>query len=65
MLQRLVALQRLDDCWNLDALLLEVMFEAQGVRLIVWASVLAITLLEGKMAGDKETREIVVEKAKA
>lgn len=31
----------------------------------VWATVLAIYFLEGKMAGDKEAWDMVVEKARA
>lgn len=69
-LQRIIALQTFEGYWNLDAPLLEVVglpaqHEApQGVDSKVWATVLAISFLEGKMAGDKEAWEMVVEKAR-
>ena len=69
-LQKIVALQTFEGYWNLDAPLLEVVglpvqHEApQGVDPKVWATVLAISFLEGKMAGDQEAWEMVVEKAR-
>ena len=69
-LQKIIALQTFEGYWNLDAPLLEAVglsaqhMAPQGVDLKVWAVVLAITFLEGKMAGDKEIWEMLVEKAK-
>ena len=36
----------------------------EGGESKVWAAMLAITFLEGKLAGDKEAWEMVVEKAR-
>ena len=69
-LQKLIALQTFEGCWNMDARLLEVVgFSAQhkapqDTDSKVWATVLAITFLERRMAGDKEVWVMVVEKAR-
>ena len=69
-LQKLIALQTFEDYWKLGARLLEVVgLSAQhkaprGTDLKVWATVLAITFLERRMAGDKEIWVMVVEKAR-
>lgn len=70
-LQKIIALQTFEGCWNLEAPLLDVVGLSaqhnvpQGVDSKVWATVLAITFLEEKMAGDKESWEMLVEKARA
>ena len=69
-LQKIVALQNFEGYWNLDGPLLEIMgLSVQhdvppGLDLKVWATLLAITFLEGKMARDKESWEMVVEKGR-
>ena len=69
-LQKLIALQTFEGCWNMDARLLEVVgFSAQykapqDTDSTVWATVLAITFLERRMAGDKEVWVMVVKKAR-
>ena len=69
-LRNLIALQTFDGYWNLDTPLLEIVGVSvqhkapQGVDSRVWAAVLAITFLEKKMASDKESWEMVVEKAR-
>ena len=69
-LQKIIALQTFEGYWNLDAPLLEVVGLSaqhkapQGVDSKVWAAMLAITFLEGKMAGDEEVWEMVVDKAR-
>lgn len=69
-LQKLIALQTFEGCWDMDARLLEVVgFSAQhkapqDTDSKVWATVLAITFLERRMAGDKEVWVMVVEKAR-
>ncbi|CAF9937627.1 MAG: hypothetical protein ALECFALPRED_007351 [Alectoria fallacina] len=70
-LQEIIALQTFEGYWKLEVPLLEVVGLSaehkapQGVDSKVWATVLAITSLEGKMAGDKEAWDTVVEKARA
>lgn len=69
-LQKIIGLQIFEGYWNLVApLLIFVGLSAhhkasQGMGSKVWATVLAITLLEGKMAGDKEVWKMVVETAR-
>ncbi len=69
-MQKIIALQTFEGYWNLDATLLEIVgLSAQhkapkGVVSKVWAAMLAITFLEGKLVGDKEAWEMVVEKAR-
>lgn len=69
-LQKIIALQTFEGYWKLDAPLLEAVGLSvehntpQGVDPKVWASVLAITFLEKKMASDKESWEMLVEKAR-
>ena len=69
-LQKLITLQTFEGCWNMDARLLEVVgFSAQhkapqDTDSKVWATVLAITFLERRMAGDKEVWVMVVTKAR-
>ena len=69
-LQKLIALQTFEGYWNLDARLLEAVGLSaqhkalQGTDSKVWATVLAITFLERRMAGDKEVWVMVVEKAR-
>ena len=69
-LQKIIGLQTFDGCWNLDARLLEVVglcAEHQSphdMNPTVWATVLAITFLEGRMPGDREAWVMVVEKAR-
>ena len=69
-LHKLIALQTFEGCWNMDARLLEVVgFSAQhkapqDTDSKVWATVLAITFLERRMAGDKEVWVMVVKKAR-
>lgn len=66
-LQKIISLQTFEGYWILDAPLMEVVdlspTPVQGVDSRVWATVLAITFLKMKMAGDKEAWEMVVEKA--
>ena len=70
-LQEIIALQTFEGYWNLEIPLLDVVGLSgqhsgpHGVDSKVWATVLAITFLEGKMAGDKESWEMLVEKARA
>lgn len=70
-LQEIIALQTFEGYWNLEVPLLDVVGLSgqhsgpQGVDSKVWATVLAITFLEGKMAGDKESWDMLVEKARA
>ena len=69
-LQKIIALQTFEGYWKLDAQLLEVMGLSaehkppQDVDAKLWATALAITFLEGKMAGDQEAWVMVVEKAR-
>ena len=69
-LQKIIALQTFEGYWNLDARLLEVVGlsaqhkASQDTHSKVWATVLAITFLERRMAGDKEIWVMVVEKAR-
>lgn len=73
-LQKIIALQTFEGYWNWDAPLLEVVGLSadhkapvgvdEGVDSQVWATVLAITFLEAKIAGDKDAWEMVVEKAR-
>ncbi len=69
-LQTVIALQTFEGCWVLVARLLEVVGLSaqhkapQDVDSKVWATVLAITYLEGKMAGDREAWVMVVEKGR-
>lgn len=69
-LQKLIALQTFEGYWNMDARLLEVVgFSAQhktpqDTDSKVWATVLAITFLERRMAGDKEVWVMVIKKAR-
>ena len=69
-LRNLIILQTFDGYWNLDFSLLEIVGVSvqhkapQGVDSRVWAAVLAITFLEKKMASDKDSWEMVVEKAR-
>ena len=69
-IQKIVALQTFEGCWNLDAPLVEVVGLSaerkapEGMDSQVWATVLAITFLMGKMTGDKEAWEMVVNKAR-
>ena len=69
-LQKIIDLQTFEGYWNLDARLLEVVglsAEHQAphdMKPTVWATVLAITFLEGRMSGDREAWVMVVEKAR-
>ena len=69
-LQKIIDLQTFDGYWSLDARLLEVVglsAEHQASHDIdpaVWATVLAITFLEGRMPGDREAWVMIVEKAR-
>ena len=69
-LQKIIGLQTFDGYWSLDARLLEVVglsAEHQALHDMdptVWATVLAITFLEGRMPGDREAWVMVVEKAR-
>ena len=69
-LLKIIGLQTFDGYWNLDARLLEVIglsAEHQAPHDMdptVWATVLAITFLEGRMLGDQEVWVMVVEKAR-
>ena len=71
MLQKIIALQKLEGYWILVGPLLKlvglsVQHKApQGVDLKVWATLLAIAFLEGTMASNKQSWEMVVEKASA
>ena len=68
-LQKLIALQTFEGYWNLDARLLEAVCLSaqhkapQGTDSKVWPTVLTITFLERRMAGDKEVWVMVVGKA--
>lgn len=70
-LHKIIALQTFEGYWNLNAPLLEIVsLSAQhkaphGVDPKMWATVLAITFLEGKMASEKEVWNMVVDKARA
>lgn len=69
-LQRIIALQTFEGYWNLDARLLEIVGLStqhkgpQDVNSKVWAVLLATTFLEGRLADDKESWVMVVEKAR-
>ena len=69
-LQKIIGLQTFDGYWNLDARLLEAIGLSakhqapHDINPTVWATVLAITFLEGRMPGDQETWVMVVEKAR-
>lgn len=72
-LDRIVALQTFEGWWKLDDCLLRILelsaAEAEkhipgNVSLEVWATVLAIRFLEGKLADRKDAWELVVEKAR-
>lgn len=68
-LQKIISLQTFEGHWTLDAPLMEIVrlspTPVQGVDSEVWATVLAITFLKIKLAGDKEAWEMVVEKARS
>ena len=69
-LEKIIDLQTFEGYWNLDARLLEVVglsAEHQAphdMNPTMWATVLAITFLEGRMPGDREAWVMVVEKAR-
>ena len=69
-LQKIIALQTFEGSWNLDAQLLEIVgLLAQhqaphDVEPKVWATLLAIRFLEGRMSGEREVWVMVVEKAR-
>ena len=72
-LDELVTLQTFEGWWTLDDALLRVLKLSRGeaekdvpgdVRLEVWATVLAVRFLEGKLADRKDAWELVVEKAR-
>lgn len=69
-LQNIIGLQTFDGHWNLDNRLLEVIglsAEHQAphdMNPTVWATVLAITFLEGSIPGEREAWMMVVEKAR-
>jgi hypothetical protein len=69
-LQKIIGLQTFEGFWDFDApLLLAVGVSSQhkvpeGLRLRMWATILAVTFLEGKMDKEKEVGEMVAEKAK-
>ena len=69
-LQKIIGLQTFDGHWNLDTRLLEVIglsAEHQAphdMNPTVWATVLAITFLEGSIPGEREAWGMVVEKAR-
>ena len=69
-LQKIIMLQTFEGYWNLDAPLLEIVglsaqhMAPQDFDSKMWATVLAITFLEEKLAGEKESWVMVVEKAR-
>ena len=69
-LQKIIGLQTFDGHWNLDTRLLEVIglsAEHQApheMNPTVWATMLAITFLEGSIPGEREAWVMVVEKAR-
>ena len=69
-LQNIIGLQTFDGYWNLNVRLLEVIglsaeYQApHDMNPTVWATMLAITFLEGRMPGDREAWVMVVEKAR-
>ena len=69
-LQKIIALQTFEGCWEFDGRLVEAVGISaqhkvpQDVDWKMWATVLAITFLKEKMAGDEETWVMVVEKAR-
>ena len=75
----IISLQRFQGFWELEQKLLNVCgvtrsaatstilakaLSDKGSQMKVWATIIAITFLERKMAGEKETWELVVDKAK-